>query len=266
VKYIPNAVLRELLGIDQVSQSREELDAIMHGFKSIFNPMVDEKGLLTVESCASVLYKIIVKHITLRRQQPEEDLITLLIEAADAEDSRFDDDMIAVMVLTVFVVGSDTTLYQGLLCSLMLFEQPGLYHQLKSNRSLLEPAIAEMVRYQNAGKVLFRYALEDCHFHGSDIKKGQTLFAPVDAANWDGHVIENPEVFDIHRKQNQSIPFGKGIHFCLGANLARLELAAMLEQLLNHLPAGSWLEADAIEWRCEDFIVREITHLPIRVN
>jgi cytochrome P450 len=266
VKYIPNAVLRELLGIDQVTQSREKLDEIMHGFKSIFNPLLNEEGLLAVEACTSELYKIICHHIVLRRQQPGEDLISLLIEAAEDEDGGFDNDMIAVMVLTVFVVGSDTTLYQGLLCSMMLFQQPGLYTLLQTERHHLEAAIAEMVRYQNAGKVLFRYAQEDYNFHGHTIKKGQTLFAPVNAANWDKDVISNPEVFDIHRKQNLSIPFGKGIHFCLGANLARLELASILEQLLDNLPEGSSLDLDNIDWRCDDFIIREITRLVVLVN
>ena len=135
-----------------------------------------------------------------------------------------------------------------------------------SERHHLEAAIAEMVRYQNAGKVLFRYAQEDYNFHGHSIKKGQTLFAPVNAANWDKDVISNPEVFDIHRKQNLSIPFGKGIHFCLGANLARLELASILEQLLDNLPEGSSLDLDNIDWRCDDFIIREITRLVVLVN
>ena len=118
----------------------------------------------------------------------------------------------------------------------VLAEHPEQRRQLVDDRSLLGAAIDETLRFEPTGPHIARYVACDVEYYGTTIPEGSAALLLVGAANRDERRFEHPERFDIHRPDLQHLTFGFGIHFCLGANLARLEGRVALDELLNRFP------------------------------
>jgi cytochrome P450 len=137
------------------------------------------------------------------------------------------------MLRLLLVAGNETTtnlIGNGLLA---LLHHPDQLQLLRKNPSLMENAVEELLRYDGPVQLDGRTALEDMEFAGRDIKRGQGILALIGAANHDPEVFSNPERLDITRKETSNISFGRGIHHCLGAPLARLEGRIAFEAMLE---------------------------------
>ncbi len=174
----------------------------------------------------------------IRRQsrEPREGLLAALIEAEEAGDRLSEDELVA-MVFLLLAAGHETTLHQITLSVQALLDHPAQLAELKADWSLADFAVQELLRYISFAQVgKPRYAIADTDFYGQAIRRGQMLFACLASANSDPGVFPEPERLDIHRHAQRHVAFGSGIHVCLGAKLARVEIEIALAHLFTRFP------------------------------
>lgn len=157
-----------------------------------------------------------------RRRKPRADMISDLIAAEDAGDVLNEEELVATCILLLFA-GHETT--GNLLGNGMyhFIHHPAQYDRLRTQPDLAERAVEEILRFDGPSGAVVRVAGEDLEFAGQPIRRGERVFAFVNAANRDDAVFDDPERFDITRGASGQLAFGHGIHFCIGAPLARLE-------------------------------------------
>lgn len=183
-----------------------------------------------------------------RRAHPADDLLTRLVQA-EVDGERLTAQEIAGFLELLIVAGQETS--SNLIASAMLClaEHPGERERLASSPALLPSAIEEVLRYRSPVQWLFRATLGDVELRGQTIPAGALVIPVVGAANRDPQVFAEPERFDIARSPNPHLAFGHGIHFCIGAPLARLEARIAIPDLLRRLGAWEVAEIDAWEPR-----------------
>jgi cytochrome P450 len=198
-----------------------------------------------------------------RRRGPRDDLASALIEADEAGDKLSEDELLA-MVFLLLIAGHETTV--NLIGSgvLALLEHPDQMEKLRAEPALIKPAVEELLRY--TAPVFMsteRYAREDVTLHGVTIPRGEMTFGVIGSANRDETVFENPDTLDITREPNRHLSFGQGIHFCLGAPLARIEAQIAINTLLDRMPdLRLKVPPGSLLWR-PSMILRGLDSLPV---
>lgn len=171
-----------------------------------------------------------------RRKNPGSDLISMLIHAHDSGDKLTTEELSSTIWLLI-VAGHETTVNligNGLLA---LLENPDQMRLWQSDQTLTSSGIEELLRYYSPVEIATaRWASRDFSWHGKNVSKGDLIFVGLAAANRDSEQFEDPDRLDITRMKNKHIAFGNGIHFCLGAPLARLEGKIALSTLIRRLP------------------------------
>jgi cytochrome P450 len=143
-----------------------------------------------------------------------------------------------------------------------LLTNPDQLDRLAADQSLMPTAIEEMLRYQAPLQRNPRRAVEEVELRGQTIKAGEFVLQILGSANWDPDQFPEPERFDVCRKPNRHLAFGHGIHFCLGAPLARLEAGIAFNAILDRFPQLE-LTTERMNWQRHG-LLREITELPVR--
>ncbi len=198
--------------------------------------------------------------IEARRAEPREDLVSILVGAKDdgllaeydEDQSRFaahgetmhlaNDELIKLMVI-LMVAGNETT-RNGLSGSMsLLIEHPEVKQRLIDNPAMIRDAVEEMLRLVTPVHSFGRTVLEDTELRGKHLRAGDSILMLYGSANRDPDAFEDPDHFDIDRRP-QHVAFGIGSHFCLGANLARMELRVAFEELLRRLPDMAYADAE----------------------
>ncbi|MCU1388799.1 MAG: cytochrome, partial [Ilumatobacteraceae bacterium] len=197
-----------------------------------------------------------------RRARPADDLITALIAAEEAGD-RLDTDELITMVGAVIVGGTDTTRNQ-LGCSVALFaDHPDQWALLAERPELAARAVDESMRFFGAVRGTGRFASEDIEYRGALFPAGTMVMPSMSVANRDAAVFEDPATFDITREaagQNH-LTLGSGIHYCLGASLAKAELQEALPILARRMP--DLAIAGSITWKPSNVGIFGPEHLPV---
>jgi cytochrome P450 family 142 subfamily A polypeptide 1 len=175
------------------------------------------------------------KVIEARRSAPQDDWLSLMLEQADEGPAARDVDALASECLLILDGGSDTTRHVIAGGTLALLENPAQLELLVREPERIPAAVEEMVRWVTPILNMRRTATRDTELHGQKVRKGDQLLLMYASANRDERVFEEPNRFDVTRSPNPHIAFGIGAHFCLGANLARMELRVMFEQMLKRL-------------------------------
>ena len=170
-----------------------------------------------------------------RRESPTDDLISVLVEA-EVDGHRLTDAQIQYESMLLLIGGDETTRHVISGGAYQVLLERERWEALAADRSLLGPAIEEMLRWVSPVKNMARTATEDTVLAGQHISAGEKLLLLYPSANRDETVFDDPFTFDIRRTPNDHIAFGHGPHFCLGASLARLELQVVFEELLDRLP------------------------------
>ncbi|SIO33520.1 hypothetical protein SAMN05443247_04085 [Bradyrhizobium erythrophlei] len=198
----------------------------------------------------------------LRRKSPGDDLTTQLVQAEE-DGSKLSNEELTANIILLFGAGHETTVNligNGLLA---LHRNPDQLALLKANPSLITNAIEEFLRYDSSVQLTGRVALEDIEdLGGKKIPKGESVLCLLGSANHDPAVYpDRPERLDITRPNVKPLSFGGGIHFCLGAQLARIEAEIAISTLLRRLPDLRLDDAVNPEWR-PTFVLRGLKHLP----
>jgi cytochrome P450 len=252
----PSRIICELLGIPR------ERYAQFHGWANdlglAFSYTVAEH-LARIEAALQGLYACVDDLLAARRAAPGPDLISALIAAEEAGDQLSDTEL-RVMVSGLVFAGQDTTRNQ-LGCALATFlAHPAQWARLAEEPALAARAVEEIMRVRPAVPVIWRVAAEDFEFRGLRIAAGTFVSMFVAAAHTDPRVFGTAE-FDISRERPAQLTFGGGMHYCLGAPLARAEMEEALQILAARLPTPEL--AGSVNWRPALGIYGPIT-LPIR--
>jgi cytochrome P450 len=200
------------------------------------------------------------KWISERRTNPGDDLISALIHG-DVDGAKLADLEVLFNCFLLIIGGQETTRNATSGGILALIENPAQRARLSRDPSLLPVAMEEFLRWTSPVTHVMRIAKKDAELRGQKILKGQRVVIWNASANRDESVFAHPDVFDITRSPNDHLAFGHGEHFCIGANLARLELRVMIEEVARRLPD---LELSGPVERLRSNFVAGIKHMPVR--
>jgi pimeloyl-[acyl-carrier protein] synthase len=227
---LPVLVVAELLGVPPADQAR--LAVWSQQRARILEPVLTGCEPQEALQAAHALDAYFLDLLDQRRVTPEDDLISALV-ATEAAGDRLTQDELLVMLRLLLVAGHETTtnlIGNGLLA---LLRHPEQLQLLRDNPSLMQSAVEELLRYDAPVQVDSRTALEAMAWDGRQIQPGQEIVLLLGAANHDPEVFDHPEQLDITRHKASHLAFGRGIHHCLGAPLARLEVCVALELVLE---------------------------------
>jgi cytochrome P450 len=200
--------------------------------------------------------------ISERRKEPRDDLLSALIAAEERGDVLSEEELLATCVL-LLAAGNETTtnlIGNGMLA---LLRNPEQLERLRANPDLIEPAIEELLRYDGPVHGTGRVALETMEIGGQEVEEGRIVFTLIAAANRDPAQFPDPDRLDVGRDPNPHVAFGMGIHYCLGAPLARAEGQIAFRSLLERF-ATIQLGGGDVEWG-GTFILRGLKRLPVTV-
>ena len=256
---LPVIVIAEMLGVppehrDQFKHWSDEIVGVLGG------PLVPQETLersrVAVHELAEYLHSVIAE----RRREPHQDLISGLISAEEQGQILSEDEMLATAML-LLVAGNETTtnlIGNGMLS---LLRNPEQMDKLRGDLSAVPAAVEELLRYDGPVQATGRVAMEEVEIGGQRVTQGQAVLTVLGAANRDPARFERPDELDVDREPNEHVAFGDGIHFCLGAPLARAEGQIAFETLLRRFDRPH-LETNDLLWG-GSFILRGLRSLPI---
>ncbi|MDR6225902.1 cytochrome P450 family protein [Desmospora profundinema] len=200
----------------------------------------------------------------MRRSDPADDLVSRLVHVEE-EGSRLTSNELYSMIFLLIIAGHETTVNLIGNGVLALFQHREQRELLRRRPELLDHAVEEILRYYSPVEMATdRWAAEDLSFFGEPIPQGSLVIVALGSANRDKSQFPEPDRFDITRQPNRHLAFGMGIHYCLGAPLARLEAKIAIPTLLERLPELTLdFGEEPLPWR-QDFLMRGLTKLPVR--
>lgn len=251
---LPVAVICELLGVPVEDRPR---------FRVWSDNVLSTSRLTADEFMASreELREYMRGLIAVHRANPQDDLMTALIEARDERDRLTEQELVDLCV-GILVAGHETTASQIPNFVLTLFDRPEAMAKLRSDPALIPGAVEELLRFVplGSGASFPRYATEDVQVGGVLVREGEPVIVAVGAANRDGLRFTDPDTLKIDSPPAQHLGFGHGVHHCLGASLARMELQEALRALLLELP-DLHLAGDVV-WKTQ-MLVRGPVTMPV---
>ncbi|MBC2903610.1 cytochrome P450 [Streptomyces cupreus] len=257
---LPVAVIAEMLGVPEADRAPlRPWSADICGMYEL-NPSEDTA---TKAVRASVEFSAYLRElIAERRKEPGDDLISGLIAAHDEGDRLTEQEMISTCVL-LLNAGHEATVNSTVNGWYALFRNPEQLAALRADHSLVPSAVEELMRYDTPLQLFERWVLDEIEIDGTTIPRGAEIAMLFGSANHDPEVFENPERLDLTRKENPHISFSAGIHYCIGAPLARIELSASMTALLEKAPT---LRLAAEPERKPNFVIRGLEGLSVEVG
>jgi cholest-4-en-3-one 26-monooxygenase len=254
---LPLLVIAELLGVPQ-----EDRRMVFDWSNRMIGAEDPEYQLPDVDpgEAAMQVYSYAEELASSRRLQPKQDLVSVLLDA-EVDGEKLDQLELDLFFLLLIVAGNETTrnLMSGAMTA--FFEHPDQWELVRRDRSLLPAAVEEMLRYVTPVMHFRRTATGDMELHEQEIKEGDKIVFWHTSANRDESAFENPNSFDITRSPNNHIAFGAGgPHFCLGANLARMEIMVMFDRVLDRLPD---IRLDGEVQRLQSNFINGTKHVPV---
>jgi cytochrome P450 len=255
---LPVAVIAELLGVPEADRPllRPWSNAIVKMYEFERTRVREEAAERAADEFVAYLRDLAAE----RRKHPGEDLVSHLVSVRDAEGDRLTEDELVTTCILLLNAGHEATVNVTGNGTLSLLRNPDQLHRLRADRSLLPTAIEELMRYDSPLQLFERTATEDVEIGGVTVEAGRKIAALLGSANHDPAVFPEPETLDVGRAENPHISFGAGVHFCIGAPLARVELQASFGALLDRT---SSLEPAGEPVRRPEFVIRGLAELPV---
>jgi cytochrome P450 PksS len=254
---LPMTIITEILGVP--TEDRDKFHKWSKAVVSLSSP----NATLRVVPSVWMFIRYLRRFFKVRRRAPRDDLASALIQAEESGDKLSEDELLA-MVFLLLIAGHETTVNLIGSGTLALLEHPDEMEKLRRDPPLIKSAVEELLRYTApVFMTTERYAREDAKVRGLTIPRGEMTLGVIGSANRDETVFKNPDELDITREPNKHLSFGQGIHFCLGAPLARMEAQIAVNTLLRRLPdLRLKISPDSLRWR-PSMILRGLNALPV---
>lgn len=252
---VPVLVICELLGVP--AEDRDDFSA----WSSV---MVDESPAEEKFAAMGKLHGYLTELLERKRTEPDEALLSSLLAVSDEDGDRLSSEELVAMAMLLLIAGHETTVNLIGNGVLALLTHPEQRAQLAANPSLITSAVEEFLRFESpVSNAPMRFTSEDVTYSGVTIPAGSTVMLGLAAANRDPEWAERPEELDLGRDSSAGVFFGHGIHFCLGAQLARNEGRAAIGMLLEQRPELALAVApEELTYR-ESSLVRGLTSMPV---
>jgi cytochrome P450 len=257
---LPTAVICEMLGIPKADWDMMFTVANMSIGTHDPEYQIDGDAQATGRQAQLNCFNYFVNIIAERRRNPGADLVSALVHG-EIDGEKLTDLEILFNCFLLIIGGQETTRNATSGGLLALIDNPDQRERLTRDRSLLPTAVEEILRYTSPITHLMRTATRDVEMHGQQIKASDRVVIWNSSANRDEAQFPDPDRFDIARTPNEHVALGHGEHFCLGANLARMELRVMLDEVLNRLPDLD--QAGPVQRLYSNFVAG-IKHMPVR--
>ena len=255
---LPANVISELVGVPPSDRDwlRPRVSDAAANLEINQSPEQEEQAARSSAEIASYVYELIAQ----RRAEPADDLLSGMIEASDGED-RLTEEEVAATVSLIYAAGFETT--TSLIGNIVhtLIRHPDELARLRADHSLVASTVDEVLRFEPPVQVDGRYVREDTEIGGETIARGFGVLTLLGAANRDPDAVDDPDRFDIGRPEVPLLSFGSGIHYCLGASLARLEGQVVLQSLLDRFETWTPLEENP-PWKPR-LTLRGLARLPV---
>ncbi|MFD5946413.1 cytochrome P450 [Streptomyces collinus] len=257
---LPVAVIAEMLGIPE--SDRAPLRPWSADICGMYELKPSEDTAAKAVRASVEFSDYLRELIAARRKEPGEDLISGLIAAHDEGDRLTEQEMISTCVL-LLNAGHEATVNATVNGWYALFRNPSQLAALRADHTLVPSAIEELMRYDTPLQLFERWVLDEIEIDGTTIPRGAEIAMLFGSANHDPAVFHNPSDLDLTRADNPHISFSAGIHYCIGAPLARIELAASMGALLERAPT---LRLAAEPARKPNFVIRGLECLTVEVG
>lgn len=248
---LPMAVIGDMLGV--APEDRDTLLAWSDDMVVALSSAATEESLLAAATALTAYNEFMAGFVAQRRREPADDLVSVLI-AADVDGQRLTDEQIYAETLLILIGGDETTRHTLSGGTAELSRHPEQWHAVSDDPDLLPGAVEEMLRWTSPIKNMCRTLSADTDFHGTALHQGEKILLLFESANFDETVFGDPDTFRIDRTPNNHVSFGFGTHFCLGNQLARLELTAMTRRVLARLPDLRLVDGAELPLRPANFV------------
>jgi cytochrome P450 len=256
---LPVIVIAEMLGVEweHHAEFQRWSDNIVRGTSR----PGDEVERAQIRQSNDEMRAYFRKAIALRRKEPRDDLLSALVQAEEERQVLSADEVLA-MAMLILLAGNETT--RNLLGNavLTLLAQPAVSAEVRSERSLVPKLVEEVLRYDSPVQVVFRRTTKPVAVSDTTIPADATVFILLGSANRDEQKFSEPDRFDLHRDNSDHLAFGFNNHYCLGAQLARLEARVALEELLFSCPP--FVAGTEPVQRFRSVLLRGLQSLPLR--
>jgi cytochrome P450 len=256
---LPIRVIGELVGVPV--EDRAAFQPLVRASTAGIEPGTSPQALRAAVDAIGELGAYFGELIARRRQEPADDLLTALAASGDADDRLSEQEIIATAIL-LFAAGFETTtnlIGNGMLA---LLQHPEQQQRWRDDQSVESTAVEELLRWDSPVQINMRTALQPCEAAGVPIAPGESVLLLQGGANRDPARFHDPESLDLTRDDNHPLSFGWGIHYCLGAALARMEGEVWFSRLLQRHDHITWLD-DEPHWR-PSFTLRGLEQLNVR--
>ncbi len=256
---LPVIVIAEMLGVPP--EDRAQFKVWSDQRARTLEPSIDARERALAETANQSLNEYFRPIIEERRAAPKDDIVSALAQAEEEGDRLTEREMLNMLRL-LLIAGNETTtnlIGNGVLA---LLRYPDQLQRLREDPSLIPSAVDELLRFDSPVQTDFRRVLEDCEVNGFPLKKRNNIVVLLGAANRDPDVFEEPDRLDVGRGDRSHLSFGRGIHHCIGAPLARLEGRIVLEVLLERFSQIS-LRGENPRFR-NSIVLRGLESLPVR--
>ncbi len=256
---LPVMVIAEMLGVPP--EERAQFREWSNRRARILEPLIDARTLRIANEASESLNGYFRSIIQARRGEPRDDIISALVHVEEEGDRLTEREMLAMLRL-LLVAGNETTtnlIGNGMLA---LLQHPEQLQTLREDPAGIPVAVEELLRYDSPVQATLRLVLEDTEVNGIPLRRDDNVLLLNGAANRDPAVFDHPDQLDVGRRENNHVAFGRGIHFCLGAPLARLEGRVAIEVLLERYPSLG-LVSDRPAYRTS-VVLRGLENLPVR--
>ena len=247
---LPMRIIAEILGVDgdRISDFRRWSTGII----DVLSGSTRTKSPAHALDMAGQLFQYMHTVVDARRKNPTDDLISVLVDPN--QGAVMSTQEVIFFSLVLLIAGNETTMNTVGSTVELLMRRRDVLEEVAEDPSLIKNLVEEIIRMESPFRWMPRTAMEDTTIRGTHIPKGSDLLVMIGAANRDERRFENPDQFDLHRDTGGHLGFGYGIHFCLGASLARLEIRVVLETLVPLLLDRELRPGDAT--RTDSFFTR----------
>lgn len=258
---IPLTMIAELLGIP--SEDQPQLVEWSHAIIRLFDERVTPEEGAAAEQATKEFVEYVRGQAEHRRRSPGDDLVSALLEAEHEGDVLSEEELIATCILTLNA-GHEATVQaigNGLLA---LAQRPDVYSRLHADPDLADVAGEELLRFDTPLQMFERWVLEDLEWNGTSLRRGTKVGLLLGSANRDPEVFSTPDEIDFARRPNPHVAFGAGIHYCVGAPLAKLELEVAYRVLAEEV--AEFALTDTSLDRVPSLVFRGVRELPLQLR